>query len=149
VVSYLTAKPSRDGVMVERQQLTREWWGDRRQDFRVVSSQLVVQEASKGDMQAARRRLDILREVELLAITPDATTLARSLTGSGIVPENSPEDALHVAVAVVNGCNYLVTWNYHHLAREDTRARIETFCRDEGYEPALICTPEELLEDEI
>ena len=149
VVSYLTAKPSRDVVMVERQQLTREWWEDRGQAFRVVSLHLVVREASAGDRQAARRRLDILRGVELLAITPDATTLARSLTGSGVVPENSPEDALHVAVAVVNGCNYLVTWNYHHLAREDMRARIEAFCRDEGYEPALICTPGELLEDEI
>ena len=58
VVSYLTAQPSRDVVTVERQQLTREWWEDRRQAFRVVSSQLAVQEASKGDRQAARRRLD-------------------------------------------------------------------------------------------
>ena len=57
------------------------------------------------------------------------------------------EDALHVAVAVVSRCTYLMTWNYRHLAGASARARIEALCRDKGYEPAIICTPEELLED--
>lgn len=149
VVSYLTAIPSRDVVAAGHQQSTREWWEDRRQNFRVVASQLVIQEAGKGDMPAVQRRLDILKGLELLEITPEATTLARALTGNAVVPETSIEDALHVAVAVVNGCKYLVTWNYRHLAGASARARIEAFCRDKGYEPAIICTPEALLEDEI
>ena len=148
VVSYLTAKPSRDVVAAGHQQSTQEWWEDRKQDFRRVASQLVLQEAGRGDMPAAQRRLDILKGVELLEITPEATTLARALIGNGVVPDTSFEDALHVAVAVVNGCKYLVTWNYRHLAGAGVRARIEAFCRDKGYEPAIICTPEELLEDE-
>ena len=148
VVSYLTAKPSRDVVIAGHQQSTQEWWVYRKQDFRVVASQLVLQEAGRGDMQAVQHRLDILKGVELLEITPEATTLARALIGNGVVPETSIEDALHVAVAVVNGCKYLVTWNYRHLASAGVRARIEAFCRDKGYEPAIICTPEELLEDE-
>ena len=149
VVSYLTAKPSRDVVIAGHQQSTREWWEARKQKFRVVASQLVLQEAGKGDMQAIQRRLDILKEVELLEITSDATALARASIGNGVFPETSFEDALHVAVAVVNGCKYLVTWNYRHLVGAGVRARIEAFCRDEGYEPTIICTPEELLEDEI
>lgn len=149
VVSYLTAKPSRDVVAAAHQQLTQEWWEDRRQDFRVVASQLVLQESGRGDMPAAQRRLDILKGLELLEITPEATTLARALVENGVVPDTSLEDALHVAVAVVNGCKYLMTWNYRHLAGAGVRARIETFCRDKGYEPAIICTPEELWEDEI
>lgn len=149
VVSYLTAKPSRDIVVAGHQQSTQEWWEDRLQDFRVVASYLVLQEAGRGDRQAAQRRLDILREVELLEITPEATTLARALIGNGVLPETSLEDALHVAIAVVNGCKYLVTWNYHHLAGAAVRSRIEAFCRSEGYEPAIICTPEELLEEDV
>ena len=149
VVSYLTAKPSRDVVMAGHQQSTREWWAYRKQDVRVVASQLVLQEAGKGDTQATQQRMDVLKGVEFLEITPDATTLARNLIEHGVVPETSVEDALHVAVAVVNGCKYLVTWNYRHLAGAGVRARIEAFCRDEGYEPAIICTPEELLEGEI
>ncbi len=148
-VSYLTAKPSRDVVIAGHQQSTQEWWEDKKQDFRVVASQLVIQEAGRGDMQAAQRRLDILKGVELLEITPDATTLAHALIENGVVSKTSLEDALHVAVAVTNGCKYLMTWNYRHLAGAGVRARIEVFCRDEGYDPAIICTPEELLEDEI
>jgi len=149
VVSYLTAKPSRDVVAAGHQQSTRERWEDRRQNFRVVASQLVVREAGKGDMPAAQRRLGILKGLELLEITPEATTLARALIDDGVVPDTSLEDALHVSVAVVNGCKYLMTWNYRHLVGAGVRARIEAFCRDKGYEPAIICTPEELLEDEI
>lgn len=115
----------------------------------VVASQLVVREAGKGDMPAAQRRLGILKGLELLEITPEATTLARALIDDGVVPDTSLEDALHVSVAVVNGCKYLRTWNYRHLVGAGVRARIEAFCRDKGYEPAIICTPEELLEDEI
>ena len=149
VVSYLTARPNRDVVMAGHQQSTQEWWENRKQDFRVVASQLVLQEAGRGDRQATQRRLDILGGVELVEITPNATTLARALIETGVVPETSLEDALHVAIAVVNGCKYLVTWNYRHLAGAGVRARIEAFCRDEGYEPTIICTREELLEDEI
>ena len=148
VVSYLTARPSRDVVMAGHQQSTQEWWEDRKQDFRVVASQLVLQEAGRGDRQATQRRLDILRGVELVEITPDATTFAHALIENGVVPETSLEDALHVAIAVVNGCKYLVTWNYRHLAGAGVRARIEAFCRDKGHEPTIICTPEELLEEE-
>ena len=148
VVSYLTAKPSRDIVIAGHQQSTREWWA-RKQDLRIVASQLVLQEAGKGDTQATQYRMDMLKGVELLEITPDATNLAHDLIEHGVVPETSIEDALHVAVAVVNGCKYLVTWNYRHLAGAGVRARIEAFCRNRGYESTIICTPEELLEGEI
>ena len=73
---------------------------------------------------------------------------AHALVEHAAIPKTSLEDALHVAVAVVNRCTYLMTWNYRHLAGAGARARIEALCRDKGYEPAIICTPEELLEDE-
>lgn len=147
VVSYLAARPSRDVVVAGHQQSTRDWWDHKKQDFRVVASQLVLHEASRGDTQAIQARLDILKEVELLEIAPPATALARAMVGDQVVSETSLEDALHVAVAVVNNCKYLLTWNYRHLAGADVRTRIEVYCRDRGYEPVIICTPEELLED--
>lgn len=56
------------------------------------------------------------------------------------------EDALHIAVAVVNGVDYLLTWNYCHMASAQIRAGVERVCRNLGYEPTLICTSEELME---
>ena len=56
------------------------------------------------------------------------------------------EDALHIAIAVTNGVEYLLTWNCPHLANAAMRREIERICRARGYEPVMICTPEELLE---
>jgi hypothetical protein len=55
-------------------------------------------------------------------------------------------DALHIAVAAVNGVEYLLTWNCRHIANPALRPRIESVCRKMDYEPPVICTPQELLE---
>lgn len=56
------------------------------------------------------------------------------------------EDALHIAIAVTNGVDYLLTWNCKHIANAVIRRQVERVCRLRGYEPVSICTPEELLE---
>ncbi len=55
-------------------------------------------------------------------------------------------DALHIAIAAVNGMDYLLTWNCTHIANAATRHKIEAICRKSGYEPVVLCTPEELME---
>lgn len=147
VISYLTARPSRDVVLAAHQQVTRDWW-DRRDKFELTACQLVVQEASAGDPVAAHERLQAMIGIPLLAAPEDALQLSRALLDSGAVPKQAAEDALHIAVAAVNGVEYLVTWNYKHLANATKRVQIEDICRDAGYEPPVICTPEELLESE-
>jgi hypothetical protein len=51
---------------------------------------------------------------------------------------------LHIATSAVHGMQYLLTGNCTHLANSVLRARIERVCRAAGYDPPLICTPEEL-----
>jgi hypothetical protein len=145
VVSYLTARPSRDIVVAAHQQITHDWWQTYRPRFELVTSQLVIQEASTGDAVVARERLDVLNELTRLAITEEAQALAQELIRGGTVPARFGADALHIAVAVVNGIEYLLTWNCAHLANATMRHKIEGVCRSAGYEPAIICTPEELI----
>jgi predicted nucleic acid-binding protein len=146
VVSYLTAWPSRDVVLAGHQQVTREWWESCRDRFEMLASELVVQEASAGDEKAAENRLAVLDALTLLAASSDAVRLAARLVESRAIPQEAVEDALHLAIATVNGVEYLVTWNCRHLANATMRTRIETAIRAAGYEPPIICTPEELLE---
>jgi len=54
-------------------------------------------------------------------------------------------DALHIAIAVTNQVDYLLTWNCRHLANAALRHQIDHVCREKGYEPIIICTPEEFL----
>ena len=146
VVSYLTARPSRDVVIVARQQVTREWWRTARDRFELAVSELVIREARQGDPNAVSARLMRLEGVTLLDATEEAEQLARELIASGAVPPNAAVDAAHIAIAVTNRVHYLVTWNFRHIANAAMRSRIERACRNEGYEPPVICTPSELME---
>ena len=146
VIGYLTAWSSRDVVIAGHQQITRVWWRSAADRFELVASQLVVNEASAGDSDAARQRLTKLESVTLLDATDEALELAQQLVQSGAIPKKAAEDAAHVAIAVTNGVEYLVTWNCRHIANATMRSQIETVCRNAGYEPTIICTPDELVE---
>jgi hypothetical protein len=64
----------------------------------------------------------------------------------GAIPRRAALDAVHIAVAVVNGMDYLLTWNCAHIANAAVRGKIEQACRDARLNPVVICTPEELME---
>src|SRR5437763_8003300 len=98
VVSYLTARPSRDLVVAAHQQITQEWWSNRSSDFDLYASQLVIQEAGAGDAQMARLRLAALDQIPLLNVSQEAAALARLLVDKGPIPEKAALDALHIAV---------------------------------------------------
>lgn len=145
VVSYLTARPSRDVVIAAYQEITREWWSEASDRFDLVASALVVAEARAGDPEAARTRLEALEGIVLLDAIPDAEDLARALVETGVVPRQAVDDAAHIAIAVTNGVDFLVTWNFRHIANAAMRTCIEQVCRGAGYEPTVICTPNELM----
>ena len=145
VISYLTSRPSRNLIVAANQQITQEWWQLRRQDFDLHISQLVVQEASAGNEHEAERRLRAIANVPLLALNEEAVVFAEQLVRKGPLPQNAVEDALHIAVATLNGMDYLLTWNFKHIANATMRYQIERICRMVGYEPPIICTPQELL----
>jgi len=83
IVSYLTARPSRDVVTLARQELTREWWNTRRTNFQLFTSEFVIEEAEEGDPEAARWRLDALSEAEELDLHDEARPLAREPVEGG------------------------------------------------------------------
>ena len=146
IPSYLMARPSRDLITAAHQEITREWWETRRHDFDLFISQMVIDEASAGDQEAAARRLEILAALPLLDPGDEAAGLAQALIEHVPLPESAAADALHIAIAVVNGMDFLLTWNYTHIANAALRSRIEAVCHRQGFEAPIICTPEELLE---
>jgi len=146
IPSYLTAWPSRDLIKAAQQQATREWW-QTRDRFELLVSQLVIEEASGGDPQAAAERLKVLEGLPVLRASDEATALAQRLVNEGTLPKTAGADALHIALAVSGGVEYLLTWNCRHIANAAMRSRIEAVCRTSGYEPPVICTPVELMEE--
>jgi hypothetical protein len=148
VVSYLTSRASRDVVIAGHQQITHDWWDHFRGYYELCVSQLVYQEAAEGDPQAAQDRMDVLAKMTRLDIREEAVILAETLVQAGAVPKKAASDALHIALAAVHAAPYLLTWNCRHLANAAMRTRIETVCAGKGFNAPIICTPEEMMEDE-
>ena len=146
-ISYLVSPPSRDLVVAAHQQLTRDWWEQRRDHFRCVVSQVVRQEISAGDQAEARKRLEIADSLDVLAASPDAETLTDAIMNARILPARAVQDAAHVAVATVHSVQYLLTWNCKHLANAQISKQICDICSNRGFDMPQICTPEELLEE--
>jgi hypothetical protein len=126
IIGYLAMQPSGVLRIAVNQQTTHEWWHEHRHRFAVYVSRFVVGECSAGDAAAAAEHLGVLADEPL--------------------PSKAVIDALHIAVAAVNGVEYLLTWNCRHIANPALRPRIESICRNMGFEPPVICTPQELLE---
>lgn len=147
IISYLVARPSRDLRTAAHQQATQDWWRDRRATFDLYASQFVVREASQGDEAAARKRLKMLEETTLLDVMDEALALAEAIVNRRLLPQKATVDVAHIAVATTNAVDYLLTWNLKHIANAVIRGKVESLCRAEGYEPPIICTPEELMEE--
>ena len=144
IPSYLTARPSGNLIIAGEQAITRDWWEQRREAYRLFVSEGVVEEASRGDSEAARRRLEAISGLESLAIDEPAILLTEKLLETGLIPEKAAADAIHIAVAARHGMDYLLTWNCRHIANAEIIRQLSHVIGEEGYYVPVICTPREL-----
>jgi predicted nucleic acid-binding protein len=148
VVSYLTAKPSRDIMIAGHQEATRELWAKLSSRYETYVSALVFEEAGRGDPDQAQMRLAAIANFPMLDIEEEARSLAEKIITKKGIPAEYPEDALHIAVAAINGVEVIITWNFAHLNNPFTRKKVRKIVEAEGYSCPEICSPEELLEVE-
>lgn len=145
VIGYLAMRPSTHLVTAANQQVTREFWDDRLR-FDLFVSLAVIDECMAGDAEAAAERAVFLQDIPVLDVNDHVLALAQLLMAGIPLPEKAEVDAVHIAVAAVNGIDYLVTWNCKHIANPALRGAIEAVCRSAGYVAPVICTPPELIE---
>lgn len=146
VVSYLTSRPSRNRMIAGHQEATRKLWPALADTYDTYVSALVYQEARRGDLEQSTKRLAAIESFPMLDIDDEARSLAEKIIVGKGIPSEYPEDALHIAVAAVNGIEVVITWNFAHLNNPFTRMMVRQIVEDEGYRCPEICSPEELLE---
>lgn len=144
VIGHLASRPRNDILVTARQISSKLWW-DGRDRYALLASQIVYDECAAGDSTAASERLAFIDGFQMLAVSLAAEQLANELIRKFGIPPTEPRDALHISIAAVNGVQYLLTWNFRHIANIETRSIIERVCRDNGYTPPLICSPDEML----
>ncbi len=148
IPSLYVSRPSAQLIEAARQQMTRTWWDDHRHEFEIFSSQAVIDECSRGEAGKANERLAMLANVQLLDLDPQVAKVAIEFVDRQIIPTKAAEDALHIAATAVHSIDYLITWNFKHIANPRNWSRLADCLSSFGYPMPIICTPEELLVDE-
>lgn len=148
IPSYYSARNARSILQASRQFVTREWWDSGCSGFELVTSTETLNEAGEGDTEMAKARLELLGGIRILPVTEAVAELARILVTSGLVPAIASPDAVHIALASVHQIDFLETWNFKHIANPQTRERMRKTINDSGYSMPVMCSPEELLNDD-
>ena len=146
VISYLTARPSRDLIVAAHQQVTVEWWEKTLPKLEPFISPIVIEEASRGDESAAELRLEKVIEFPVLEITDAVQDLAELYFDRIPIPDKARGDAFHLTVATFHGMDFLVSWNFNHILSARVRAVIQEINTTRGTSTPIMCTPEELME---
>lgn len=145
IVSYLTARPTNDLLVAAWQKTTVDWWDTQRSRFDLYTSDVTIEEAGRGNAEAAARRLDALSGMPILPITEAVVALSKALLQGRALPVKALDDSLHIAVSAVHGVDYLLTWNFRHLDNAETKPIIRSVCAIHGCTSPEICTPQELM----
>ena len=129
----------------ERQGLTSSFF-EALDRFDVYVSELTLAEMERTpDRELGREMRDAVKGMNVLEVSPEVEDLAMEYVGQGAVPSSYPEDAIHIAVASMNGIDYLLSWNFRHLVRRKTRDVVDLVNTFKGMRHISIATPAELL----
>jgi hypothetical protein len=145
IVSHATAWPSSDPATAVLQDQAKRWMVEQAGKYELVTSQVVLAEAARGDPDAASRRLALLADIPVLDENPDTETVADELVSHSLIPATARLDALHVAAAALAGVQYLLTQNCRHIANAPMLPRVYRLLEDLGLSGLLITTPFEFL----
>jgi len=147
IISYLTARPSKDIRRLVKQRITNDWW-ERRDEYDLFISQTVVDEIGRGDAEAALLRLEAILGIPRLPYLDVVGALVHAFLLSEAVPKNYAEDAFHIAIAAAHQMDVILTWNQKHIANPRKLDSINNIIRGFRLHSLLILTPEQLLEME-
>ena len=112
-------------------------------------SEYVVQEISNTLNPDIREKLlDVLAKypIDILEISQDEVeAIAKLYIDAGVIPVKKIYDAYHLAVATLAEMNYVLSWNFKHLANIKREAGFNAVNLLQGYRPVRILTPMELI----
>jgi len=130
-----------------RRDLTIRWWEHELPEYRAVVSVLVERELERVPEPHRTGYLNLVRPLEQVELVEEAAILAEGYITRGIFHRKYIADALHVALASFHKIDYLVTWNFGHLANVRRQARIRLFNTAAGFFVPMIVTPEFLVSE--
>jgi predicted nucleic acid-binding protein len=129
-----------DPKLVVWRTVTRAWWKLALNSCELLTSPAVLREVARGRSDLVFSRLEMLEDLRLLLPDEDIEHTAALYVRHRIMPADLQGDALHLAMASHHECDFLVTWNYHHLANPNKLDRIRKLNMEHGLSVPRILT---------
>jgi predicted nucleic acid-binding protein len=128
-----------------RRDLTIRWFEHELSEYQAFSSILVQRELERIDEPHRTGYLKIIKNLDRLELAEEVAILAEGYISRGIFHRKFIADAVHVALASFHKVDYLVTWNFGHIANVRKQARVRLFNTAAGFFSPAIVTPEFLV----
>lgn len=130
-----------------RRDLTRTWWPAAKALHDLVTSEAVLAELRRAPEPKRSAMLALVEGLPVLGLTSRAVEITRVYMARQVMPQDPGGDALHLALASLNGCDYLVTWNCRHLANAAKFPHIRAVNAELGLPVPILTTPELFMEE--
>ncbi|TET11745.1 PIN domain-containing protein [Candidatus Aerophobetes bacterium] len=133
----------------ERRKITTQWWNEQINQYEVAVSRLTIEEIEALETEDKREAiLSLVRDFPVLEVSPPVERLAERYIEEKIIPPNAFNDALHLALAVINKKDVLLSWNFAHLVKSEVERKVNAYNLISGYPRIRITTPQKLIKEE-
>ena len=134
----------RDLNALSKRMATLDWFDSESRYFDLWSSVVSENELAHGVFRHQQQSLRFVRRLRYLPVVAESRRLALSFMDAGVIPPNKLGDALQLALACVHHMDYLLTWNYSHLANLVTQDRGEEIVVRSGLRMPLLVSPDSI-----
>jgi len=119
----------------------------------IIADQVYISDEVIREVRASSepRRSQLEKLIEdldpiLLEVNNEVNELSNRYIKEGIIPERFESDAIHIAIASVNGIDVVISWNFKHIVKLKTRVMVNSVNRLMDYREIEICSPEEVID---
>jgi predicted nucleic acid-binding protein len=115
--------------------------------FDVFVSDVTIEELEHCEEPKKSRLYEFLGNIDITRIeeTEESITLTNKYIGYGVLKEKSRDDCRHIALATVNDCDYIISWNFKHFVNIKTIDKVQAVNKLLGYREIKIVPPPMLL----
>jgi len=145
IPSLVTARPSKNFRDAYCQHVAKEFWENERHKYNLYISQYVLEECEKGDKEAAKKRLELIKDISILPTNKEIESLAEEYFALLNISQDAKTDCFHLAVCVVKKIDFLISWNMTHLGRP-TYSKIVLFNGTRNLWLPELLTPDVLID---
>lgn len=136
-------------VVVAWRDATRLWWDRYANGYDLCTSQYVYAELRASPAAKAQAAVALLDDVAQLSEPDGLHEVVRFYVENKLMARDAAGDAMHLALASLHGCEYLLTWNCKHLANANKTRHLGILNARLGLGVPVITTPLTLIPEEL